>query len=200
MQRALRIAGLALLFASVIAPCTALAGELTVGSKVPDFTLTDFKGETHTLSDYEGKIVVLEWTNPQCPFVQNVYANKLMSDLDAFCKENGVVHLGVDSSHFVTAEAEKKWAESRDIENPILLDPSGAVGMKYGAKTTPHMFVIGKDGTLLYSGAIDDNPKPSGRGETNYVKSALKAALAGKAVEVTHEKPYGCSVKYAKGT
>jgi peroxiredoxin len=200
MQRALRIAGLALLMASILAPAAAIAGELTVGSKVPDFTLTDINGKTHSLSDYEGKIVVLEWTNPQCPFVRNVYANKVMSDLDAFCKENGVVHLGVDSSHYVTAEAEQKWAESHDIKNPILLDPSGAVGKEYGAKTTPHMFVIGKNGDLLYSGAIDDNPKPSGRGETNYVKNALKAALAGKAVEVTHEKPYGCSVKYAKGT
>ena len=171
-----------------------------MGSKVPDFTLTDFAGKTHTLSDYEGQIVVLEWTNPQCPFVRNVYANKLMSDLDAFCKENEVVHLGVDSSNFVTAEAEKKWAESQNIQNPILLDPSGAVGMKYGAKTTPHMFVIGKNGTLLYSGAIDDNPKPMGRGKTNYVEDALKAALAGKAVKITHEKPYGCSVKYAQGT
>lgn len=200
MQRALRIAGLALLVASLLAPAAAIAGELTVGSKVPDFTLTDTTGKTHTLSDYRGKIVVLEWTNPQCPFVQNVYANEVMSDLDAYCKENGVVHLGVDSSHYVTAEAEQKWAESHDIKNPILLDPSGVVGKKYGAKTTPHMFVIGKNGDLLYSGAIDDNPKPSGRGETNYVKDALKAALAGKAVEVTHEKPYGCSVKYAKGT
>lgn len=200
MHRALRIAGLALLVAAVIAPSSALAEDLAVGSKVPDFTLADFSGTTHTLSEYEGQVVVLEWTNPQCPFVHNVYANKVMSDLDAYCKENKVVHLGVDSSHFVTADAEKKWAESQGIKNPILLDPSGTVGKKYGAKTTPHMFVIGKNGTLLYSGAIDDNPKPMGRGKTNYVVDAVKAALAGKTVEVKHEKPYGCSVKYAQGT
>jgi len=200
MHRAFRIAGLALFAAAVIALPSAFAEDLAVGSKVPDFTLTDFSGTTHTLSDYEGQIVVLEWTNPQCPFVQNIYANKVMSDLDAYCKESKVVHLGVDSSHFVTADAEKKWAESQGIKNPILLDPSGTVGKKYGAKTTPHMFVIGKNGTLLYSGAIDDNPKPMGRGNTNYVVDAVKAALAGKTVEVTHEKPYGCSVKYVQGT
>jgi peroxiredoxin len=195
MLRSRPIAALAALVALAVAP-PALAGDLEVGTDAPGFTLTDQAGNPHALADLEGKIVVLEWTNPQCPFVMNHYKHDTMTDLAAWCAEKDVVWMAVDSSHFVTPESASAWAKKEEIAYPILLDADGTVGRAYGAKTTPHMFVIGKDGTVLYNGAIDDNPKPTGVGETNYVKDAVEAALAGEAVETAHTKPYGCSVKY----
>ena len=165
----------------------------------PDFELTDQNGAPHKLSDYRGKVVVLEWTNPQCPFVQRHYSdgNTTMIDLQ---KEFGddVVWMAVDSSHFVTAESASAWAEKKGIGYPILLDASGEVGQTYGAKTTPHMFVIGADGALLYDGAIDDDAPGKSDAPTNFVAAAVESALAGEPVETAKTKPYGCSVKYGK--
>jgi peroxiredoxin len=165
----------------------------------PDFELTDQNGKVHKLSDYHGKVVVLEWTNPTCPFVVRHYKADTMTNLAAKYGED-VVWLAIDSSNFVTAESASKWAEAEGITYPILLDASGEVGQMYEAKTTPHMFVIGAEGELLYDGAIDDDAAGKSESPTNYVEAALTSALAGQPVETAQTKPYGCSVKYAKTT
>jgi peroxiredoxin len=165
----------------------------------PDFELTDQNGTVHKLSDYHGKVVVLEWTNPTCPFVVRHYKADTMTNLAAKYGED-VVWLAIDSSNFVTAESASKWAEAEDINYPILLDASGEVGQMYEAKTTPHMFVIGTEGEVLYDGAIDDDAAGKSESPTNYVEAAVASALAGQPVETAQTKPYGCSVKYAKTT
>jgi peroxiredoxin len=174
-------------------------GEMHAAHMAPDFELSDHAGNTHKLSEYRGKVVVLEWTNPQCPFVQRHYAdgNTTMIDLQ---KKYGdeVVWLAVDSSNFVTSESASEWAGKKGIEYPILLDASGEVGRLYEAKTTPHMFVIGADGKLLYEGAIDDDRAGKSDSPTNYVDAAVRAALAGEPVETAKTTPDGCSVKYGK--
>ncbi len=166
----------------------------------PDFELADQNGETHKLSDYRGKIVVLEWTNPQCPFVQRHYADGHTTMIDLSAKFGGedVVWLGIDSSNFVTAESAAAWAKQKGIDTPILLDADGEVGRAYEARTTPHMFVIGREGELLYSGAIDDDSNGRGEAPVNFVEAALSSALAGEPVQTAKTKPYGCSVKYGK--
>ena len=163
----------------------------------PDFELSDLNGESHKLSDYRGKVVVLEWTSPKCPVVQGHYADgkQTMIDLQARYGEKDVVWMAIDSSHFATAKDGAAWAKAKGIEYPILLDPSGEVGRMYEAKTTPHMFVIGPEGEILYDGAIDDR-KPAAEGGVNYVDAALSAVLAGESVQTARTKPYGCSVKY----
>jgi len=167
-----------------------------VGKPAPDFTLTDASGKEHKLSDYKGKHVVLEWTNPTCPYVVRHYDAKTMTTT-ADKSGDEVVWLAVDSSNFVKAEDAKSWKDKHGISYPILLDPSGDVGRTYAAKTTPHMFVVDKEGTLRYSGAIDDDPRGEKKdGATNYISATLEALKAGKEVETSQTKPYGCSVKY----
>jgi peroxiredoxin len=167
------------------------------GDMAPDFQLPDTSGTMHKLSDLRGKVVVLEWTSPKCPVVQSHYAENKTTMLDLQSKYGGedVVWLAIDSSHFATAEDDAKWAKSKGIGYPILLDSSGEVGHMYDAKTTPHMFVIGRDGEILYDGAIDDR-KPASEGGVNYVDAALSSVLAGEPVKNARTKPYGCSVKY----
>mgnify|MGYP003573171044 CR=1 FL=1 len=165
----------------------------------PDFELTDQNGKAHKLSDYHGKVVVLEWTNPQCPYVVRHYKADTMTNLAAKYGED-VVWLAIDSSNFVTAESATKWAKAEGIDYPILLDASGEVGRMYEAKTTPHMFVIGTEGELLYNGAIDSDPQGKDDAPTNYVEAAVASALAGQPIEKAQTKPYGCSVKYSKKT
>jgi peroxiredoxin len=167
-----------------------------VGKPAPDFTLTDASGKEHKLSDYKGKHVVLEWTNPTCPYVVRHYDAKTMTTT-ADASGDDVVWLAVDSSNFVKAEEAKAWKEKHGIAYPILLDAKGDVGRTYAAKTTPHMYVVDKEGVLRYSGAIDDDPRGEKKGEaTNYVTTTLEALKAGKEVETSQTKPYGCSVKY----
>ena len=197
MHRSRRIAALVVLVVALFT-VPAMAGDLTPGDQAPDFTLTDSAGENHTLSDYKGKIVVLEWTNPQCPFVVNVYGNDSMLPLASWAQKEGVVWLTIDSSYFVTAASAQKWAESNKMKQPILLDATGMVGKMYDAKTTPNMFVINAEGVLVYSGAFDNNPKPTGVGDVNYVRRAITATMNGAEPETAQTKPYGCSVKYAK--
>jgi peroxiredoxin len=166
----------------------------------PDFELADQNGETHKLSDYRGKIVVLEWTSPECPFVKRHYADghTTMIDLAQKFDDKDVVWLAIDSSHFATAESALKWAKEKGIRTPILLDADGEVGRLYDAKTTPHMFVVGREGELLYSGAIDDDSNGKGEAPVNYVEAAVSSALAGEPVQTARTTPYGCSVKYSK--
>ena len=172
-----------------------------VGKKAPDFTLVDIDGKTHSLSDYAGKVVILEWFNPDCPFVKKHHQMfRSMHDTYHAAQEQGAVWLAVNSAApgkqgagvEYNAEARKNYG----IEYPLLLDEAGTVGKAYGARTTPHMFVIAADGTLVYQGAIDDSPSTDKLGETNYVLTALEAIKAGKAVGTANTKPYGCSVKY----
>jgi peroxiredoxin len=182
----------------------AAAPTLAPGDKAPDFTLTDTAGVSHSLSKYlaDGKIVVLEWFNPDCPFIiKHHKLNKTMNETFAYMTHEGVVWLAINSSAAGKQGAglERNQAAHKEYEMtfPILMDESGKVGRAYGAKTTPHMFIIGKDGKLFYSGAIDDDPSPTQAGQRNYIISALRAALEGRPAPEPTTKPYGCSVKYA---
>ena len=176
-----------------------------VGKPAPDFTGTDTHGNTHKLSDYKGKLVVLEWTNPGCPFVKKHYESNNMQGLQEKYTAKDVVWLSVNSSADgkqgnMTPEEANKLIEEQGIKSTAyLLDPEGEIGKLYDAKTTPHMFVVDKDGVLAYAGAIDsdDSFKPEAiAGATNYVAAALDALAEGKLVEVSNTKSYGCSVKY----
>ena len=179
--------------------------QAVVGSPAPNFTLTDTKGAAHALADFAGKPVVLEWTNPDCPFVKKHYGAKNMQALQAKYVAQGVVWLAVCSSapgkqgHYGADDWNRILAEQGSAATALLLDPDGQVGLAYGAKTTPHLFVIDAAGTLVYDGAIDDNPSTDSAdiaGARAYVAEALDAVLAGTPVPVAQTKPYGCSVKY----
>ncbi len=176
-----------------------------VGEKAPVFKLTDTEEEKfdleETLKRDDVKAVVLEWFNPGCPYVVKHHQRfTTMKKLDREFREEGVVWIAINSGAEgkqgagieTNREYKKKWA----IDYPILLDESGKVGKAYGATNTPHMFVIGKEGNLVYKGAIDDNRSPSTLGETNYVKQALQEYLAGETVSTPETKAYGCGVKY----
>lgn len=170
-----------------------------VGKPAPDFAAKDLEGKEYKLADLKGKIVVLEWTNNQCPFVVRHQAKqKTMQKTFAQFKDTDVVWLAVNSSHFCADKADeiKAYAKTNGIEYPILLDPEGQIGHVYMAKTTPHMFVIDKRGVLVYQGAIDNDDYGKSENATNYVADAVHALLDGSTVAVASTKPYGCSVKY----
>jgi peroxiredoxin len=164
----------------------------------PGFTLTDQDGKTHSLSDYEGKLIVLEWTNTDCPFVKRHYDAKTMTTLADKYVPKDVVWLTINSSHYADQKMNKEFTEKYGITYPVLDDSGGKVGKLYGAKTTPHMFIINKDGMIVYEGAIDNDPAGDKEEITNYVEIALDELLAGKGVTTAETQPYGCSVKYAK--
>ena len=184
----------------------AFANELAIGSKAPDFSLPDSKGAKQSLSEYKGKFVVLEWTNPDCPFVMKHYVKSHnMQDLQKEYTGKGVVWLSINSSapgkqgNYPPAELNKILETRGASPTALLLDPDGAVGKLYGAKTTPHMFVINPEGSLIYEGAIDDKATPDVEdilSAKNYVKAALDEAMAGKPVTNASSQSYGCSVKY----
>jgi peroxiredoxin len=177
-----------------------------VGHAAPMFTLTDHEGKTVELASFfdddagESHIVVLEWFNPDCPYVKRHYENKqTMNELASKYKGKDVVWLAVNSSHYADRAFNHKWAEKWQLDHRVLNDPRGEVGRTYQARTTPHMFIINKDRTLVYDGAIDNDPrsnKPDAK-TVNYVDQALTQLLNGDRVEVRQTKPYGCSVKYA---
>jgi peroxiredoxin len=175
------------------------------GKTAPDFTATDINGKTVKLSDFKGKIVVIESYNLDCPFCANHFKTGAMQELQKEVTSNGGVWLLVNSVNpkhpsYRTVEAAKKEWEAQKVQATAWLDDSsGAIGKLYGMKTTPQMFVIDKDGTLVYQGAIDDqpNPKHDPRKARNYVREALGKLQAGEKVTVSETKPYGCSVKYA---
>ena len=194
----------ALLF---IAVSTALfaADSPAVGTNAPDFSLTDSKGKTQSVSQYKGKYVVLEWFNPECPFVKKHYGSGNMQKLQEEFTAKGVVWLSIDSSapglegNLTAEQANAKIAEWKTKQTALVLDPDGKAGRSYGAKNTPHMFVINPEGKIVYEGAIDSKatPNPSDiASSTNYVKVALEESLAGKTVSNANTRPYGCSVKY----
>jgi len=165
--------------------------------KAPAFTLEDVDGNKVSLSDFADKIVVLEWMNPGCPIWARHHKAGTFRTLAEKYKDKGVVWLAINSTHSADREKNKKFAETEKVPYPILDDREGTVGKAYGAKTTPHMFVIDKHGRLAYEGAIDDDPSGRKENPLNYVDQALTELLAGKAVSVPKTEPYGCSVKYA---
>jgi peroxiredoxin len=182
---------------------SALAAE--IGKPAPDFSATDINGKTVKLSDYKGKIVVLESYNSDCPFCNNQYKTGATQDLQMDLAAKGIVWLIVNSvnpnnaSHRTPDQARQEIADKKIIATAWIDDSSGAVGHLYDMKTTPDMYVIDKNGVLVYQGAIDDKPDPQHDPRTahNYVREAVNSLLAGKSVEVSQSKPYGCSVKYA---
>ncbi|MFN8180069.1 MAG: thioredoxin family protein [bacterium] len=187
-------------------PAAPMAAVAEIGADAPDFALKDTDGKEHRLSDLvtQGKTVVLEWFNPDCPFVRKHHEKNhdMVQTYESF-RDKNVVWLAVNSAapgkQGFGADRNKTARQQYGMEYPVLLDEKGEVGRLYGAKTTPHMFVISK-GKLVYEGAIDDNPSPGTLGKTNYVAKALDAVLTGKSVEVAETKSYGCSVKYGAAT
>ncbi len=167
--------------------------------RAPQFKLNSFDGKTVKLSDYRGKIVVLEWFNMECPFSLYHHETKnTMAELANKYKSKNVVWLAVNSTNHTTSEANKTFTEKNKLSFPILDDRSGKVGRAYGAKTTPHIFVINPRGRIVYDGAIDNSPLGQKKeGVVNYVDNVLADLNAGKAVSTSKTKPYGCSVKYA---
>ena len=174
-----------------------------VGQQAPDFTLTDLDGNEHTLSSYtaEGKVVVLEWFNPDCPFVKKHHmVNRTMYETSHMASDNGVVWLAINSGkpgkQGTGHDRNVKAVEEYGIDYPVLLDESGSVGHTYAAKTTPHMYIIDETGTLIYAGAIDNDRSAKKAGDVNYVAQALGEHLEGHEVSEAETRPYGCSVKY----
>jgi peroxiredoxin len=178
---------------------------VTVGKPAPDFALTDLQGKPVKLSDYKGKFVVLEWVNPECPFVEKHYSSSNMQTLQKDAAAKQVTWLAINStnashSEYKSPEQMRKWlAEQNAAPAATLLDQDGKVGRLYGAKTTPHMYIINPQGELVYAGAIDDkrstNPADI-KTSKNYVTVALNEAIAGKPVSTASTTAYGCSVKY----
>ncbi|MEE2903224.1 MAG: thioredoxin family protein [Myxococcota bacterium] len=183
--------------ALLVAATSANAAKL-VGKAAPSFSLTDQHGKKHELSAYKGKTVVLEWTNPQCPFVVRHYDAKTMKSLAEKFGSKDIVWLAVNSSHFVKHEDSKAWAKKYGHSFPTLLDKDGKVGKAYNARTTPHMFVIDGKGVVQYEGAIDSDPWGEDAKSKNYVDNALQAMMNKKPVDPNSTKAYGCSVKYKR--
>jgi len=183
----------------------ASAFAVEIGQPAPDFTGTDINGKTVKLSDYKGKIVVIESYNSDCPFCMNQYKTGAIQELQRDLAAKNVVWLIVDSvnrknfSYRTPEQARTEWADRKITATAWIDDSSGAIGHLYDMKTTPHMFVIDQNGTLVYDGAIDDRPAPYGDPRTakNYVRAAVDELLASKPVEVSQTKPYGCAVHYA---
>lgn len=190
----------ALLLAGTVLAAPAFAAG-TVGEVAPAFQLKDLNGKTHSLADYKGKTVVLEWVNPECPFSDRHAREKTMSTLAQ--KHGEVVWLGINSTNanhanFLEPAKHLAWAKKNGVEYTILYDETGKVGKAYDAKTTPHLYIVDKDGKIAYNGAIDDDAM--GRTEkakrVNYVDGGLLAEKAGRNPEPATTKPYGCSIKY----
>jgi peroxiredoxin len=187
------------LAASVLAATLAHAA-VSVGQPAPDFKVKDTSGKEHSLSAYKGKYVVLEWVNPDCPFVKKHYDSSNMQATQKSAESKGAVWLSVSTGSGGDASELAAWVKEKGAApTATLLDSDGKVGKAYGARTTPHMYVINPEGKLVYAGAIDNKPtanKADVKGATNYVAAALNEAMAGKPVSKASSEPYGCSVKY----
>jgi hypothetical protein len=189
----------------VVAPTSASAAPV-VGQPAPNFILADTNGRPVNLADFRGRTVVLEWNNPECPFVRKHYGSGNMQRAQAAAARDGVVWLTINSSapgkqgHMNGAQASAFVTGANARPTAYLLDPRGVVGRVYGAATTPHMYVINGHGTLVYAGGIDDRPTANPadiEGARNHVLAALADLRAGRAVSVPTSRPYGCNVKYA---
>lgn len=171
-----------------------------IGQAAPNFELKDVYGKTFSLGEFKGKIVVLEWTNQDCPFVKGRHGDQTMQKTYAKYAEKGVVWLAINSTAGAKPEKDRVHAAQQHLAYPVLMDSEGQVARAYGAKTTPHMFVIDRSGKLAYSGAIDDDPggQKDKKEVVNYVAAAIDDLLADKPVAKASTKPYGCSVKVAR--
>lgn len=201
-RRSLLLAPLPLLLTSL----PALAQTAAVGQPAPDFSALDTTGKTVKLSDFKGKHVVLEWTNPGCPFVVKHYGSGNMPALQKEFTGKGVVWLAINSTETGSADYRKPadlatWlASQKATPTATLMDESGRIGKAYGARTTPHMYIVNPQGVLVYAGGIDSIPSAQVediKTATNYVRQSLNEALAGKPISAAVTRPYGCSVKYA---
>jgi peroxiredoxin len=199
---AVAVAALVIMLAGVLA-----ARAATVGQQAPTFTGTDSQGQKISLDQYRGKYVVLEWTNRECPYTKKQYDSGNMQALQKEWTAKGVVWLTILSSakdeqgYLNAAQENAQMARVHAHPTAAVLDPSGTIGREYGAKTTPHMFIIDPQGKLIYDGAIDNKPTTDVadvKGSKNYVSDALTEAMAGQPVQVASTRPYGCSVKYAE--
>jgi peroxiredoxin len=198
-----RVAILAIAAAWAIA-ATAAPGQAppAIGQAAPAFTLKSLDGQPHSLEEYKGKIVVLEWTNPGCPVVQRHYRDGLMPAAQKVAKEKGAIWLAVNSTnpghsnYREPGALQKIYSDWKAAYTLQLMDADGATGKAYGAKTTPHIFVIDPKGRIVYNGAIDNDTSGNKSDRTNYAVAAVDALLGGKPVAVATTQPYGCSVKY----
>ena len=190
---------------SFVAVTEATAAAASVGQPAPAFALKDTNGKAVNLADYKGKTVVLEWHNPECPFVQKHYNSANMQGLQSKYTKDGIVWLSVSSTEPSHSDYKKPEAinalfkSSNAAPTTYLMDESGATGKAYGAKTTPHMYIIDGQGTLVYAGGIDDKRSTNVadvKTARNYVAAALDELKAGKNVSVSTSTPYGCSIKY----
>ncbi len=194
---------LASLFMTILSiPCFA---SVNIGEQAPAFTLMDTNANTHSLSDFKGKTVILEWTNHECPFVKKHYESNNMQQLQKKYTEKNVVWLSIISSAegkqgFVNAEKANQLTELRKASPSfVLFDTDGKVGKDYNAKTTPHLYIINADGELIYKGGIDSIQSADQADiakAVNYVDKAMSEHLAGKAITESNTAPYGCSIKY----
>ena len=210
-SRAMGAIVLSVLITTYLASCGGQKSESKDGAAVPGnpapaFSLTDIDGKTHSLSQYRGSYIVLEWINFDCPYVRKHYESGNMQSLQKEFTEKGIVWLAINSSaegkqgHFSAEEIRQRSEKLGANYSAYLLDTNGQTGMAYKAKTTPHMYVIDPEGSLIYAGAIDDRPTSNLKdveGATNYVRQALEASMAGKPVPKSKTRAYGCSVKYA---
>ncbi|MEW5850407.1 MAG: thioredoxin family protein [Myxococcota bacterium] len=202
-SKSLLLAGAALLLVVGVAGAgPAPAAKAEVGQPAPDFTLTDLQGKSVTLSQFKGKRVVLEWFNPECPFVVYAHTKGPLKELGKKYTAQGVVWLAINSGApgKQGAGKDKNVAKAKEygMDYPVLLDESGTVGQSYGARTTPHMYVIDEKGVLVYRGGLDNAPlgEPEGGKLVSHVENALGDLAAGRRVATPDTKPYGCSVKY----
>lgn len=177
----------------------------TVGQQAPDFVAVDTHGAKHKLSDFAGKFVVLEWTNPGCPFVRKHYGSGNMPATQKAATDKGVVWLSINSTEraatdYLKADALDAWMKSQKAApTAVLMDEDGLIGQVYGARTTPHIFIIDPKGTLVYAGGIDSIASARAddiKTATNYVNQALGEAFGGKPISAASTRPYGCSIKY----
>ncbi len=189
----------------VVGTATVLSAGVESGKPAPDFTFTDLAGKTQKLSDFRGKVVVMEWLNSACPYVVRHYRSGNMQSTQTVAAADGAVWLQVNSTAMGDLDPEKsvEWQKKQGVvATAYIRDQSGKLGRLFGARTTPHCFVIGRDGTLAYQGAIDDQSQATQANTPashNYVKAALAALKAGLVVEKATTQPYGCGVKYGDG-
>ena len=198
-RRTARRLGTALLVAVLLPACTRAAADSKVGSAAPDFTLRDQAGREHRLAAYRGRVVVLEWINPNCPFSRRHAEEGTMTRLAK--GHPAAVWLAVNSTaqghgDFLPAAQHAEYNGKHGIAYPVLYDVDGKVGHAYDARTTPHMVVIDEQGRIVYDGAIDDDPYGRKQARTNYVAAALRAHAAGRPADPAATQPYGCTVKY----
>ncbi len=192
----------------LLAPMPQAHASAAVGQPAPGFTLTDTAGKAVSLADFKGRHVVLEWVNPGCPYVRKHYDSQNMQGTQGAAKAQGVVWMAINSTasdhgDYLAPAALQQWMNGhRAAATATLMDAKGEVGRAYGARTTPHMYVVDPAGKLVYAGAIDSKPTPRAADiatATNYVKQVLAEVGAGKPVSQPTTRPYGCSIKYADG-